>query len=153
VPRSRSCGSAASAGGGRGAPSTSSCARSPIARCGFAQDFNTGIIVQVEKTVPLEDIQDVTIIEGPLLKRYNLATLKFETAGHSAGQAHDMQLTGIIDAHEFKNRILELWDERRDELRHEAAKPAAAQGESQTELMKRMVERLDEIAGLLRERN
>jgi len=32
------------------------------------------------------------------------------------------------------------------------AKPAVAQGESQTELMKRMVERLDEIAGLLRER-
>ena len=106
--------------------------------------------------MPLENIQDVTFIEGPLLKRFHLATLKFETAGHSAGQAHDMQLTGIIDAHEFKNRILELWDEPRDELRHElrheAAKPAAAQGESQTELMKRMVERLDEIAGLLRQK-
>jgi len=56
-------------------------------------------------------------------------------------------MTGIIDAHEFRNSILE----RRDELRHGVAKPAVAQGESQTELMKRMVERLDEIAGLLRE--
>jgi putative membrane protein len=110
--------------------------------------FRKGIIFQVEKTVPLENIQDVTFIEGPLLKKFHLATLKFETAGHSAGQAHDMQLTGIIDAHEFRNRILE----RRDELRHGTAKPAVAQGESQVELMKRMVERLDEIAGLLRER-
>ena len=100
--------------------------------------------------MPLENIQDVTFIEGPLLKKFHLATLKFETAGHSAGQAHDMQLTGIIDAHEFRNRILE----RRDELRHGAAKPgvAAIEGEGQTELMRRMVERLDEIAALLRER-
>ena len=45
--------------------------------------------------MPLENIQDVTFIEGPLLKRYNLATLKFETAGHSAGQAHDMQLVSM----------------------------------------------------------
>ena len=100
--------------------------------------------------MPLENIQDVTFIEGPLLKKFHLATLKFETAGHSAGQAHDMQLTGIIDAHEFRNRILE----RRDELRHGAARPgpAAMQGEGQTELMRRMAERLDEIAALLRER-
>jgi putative membrane protein len=112
--------------------------------------FRKGIIFQVEKTVPLENIQDVTFIEGPLLKKFHLATLKFETAGHSAGQAHDMQLTGIIDAHEFRNRILE----RRDELRHGAARPgpAAMQGEGQTELMRRMAERLDEIAALLRER-
>ena len=74
--------------------------------------FRKGILVQVEKTIPLENIQDVTFIEGPLLKKFHLATLKFETAGHSAGQAHDMQLTGIIDADEFRNRILE----RRDAL-------------------------------------
>lgn len=113
--------------------------------------FRKGIIFQVEKTVPLENIQDVTFIEGPLLKRFHLATLKFETAGHSVGQAHDMQLTGIIDAHEFRNRILE----RRDALRHgvqngaNASQPSAA---GQTELMQAMLARLDEIAALLRER-
>lgn len=45
--------------------------------------------------MPLENIQDVTFIEGPLLKKFHLATLKFETAGHSAGQAHDMQLVSM----------------------------------------------------------
>jgi putative membrane protein len=113
--------------------------------------FRKGILFQVEKTVPLENIQDVTFIEGPLLKRFHLATLKFETAGHSAGQAHDMQLTGIIDAHEFRNRILE----RRDALRHGAqngAHAAQASAASQTELMQAMLSRLDEIAALLRER-
>ncbi len=45
--------------------------------------------------VPLENMQNVTFIEGPLLKRFHLATLKFEAAGHSEGQAHDMQLVGL----------------------------------------------------------
>ena len=69
--------------------------------------YRKGILIQVEKTIPLENIQDVTFIEGPILRQFNLSTLKFETAGHSAGQANSMHLTGIIDAHEFRNKILE----------------------------------------------
>ena len=63
-------------------------------------------LIQVEKTIPLENIQDVTFIEGPILRHFHLSTLKFETAGHSAGQANDMHLTGIIDAHAFRDQIL-----------------------------------------------
>jgi membrane protein YdbS with pleckstrin-like domain len=69
--------------------------------------YRKGIIFQVEKTIPLENIQDVTFIEGPLLKRFNLSILKFETAGQSVGQAHDMKLIGIIDAHHYRSQILE----------------------------------------------
>ncbi|MEO6172944.1 MAG: PH domain-containing protein, partial [Arenimonas sp.] len=47
--------------------------------------FRKGILFQVEKTIPLENIQDVTFIEGPILKRFNLSILKFETSGQSAG--------------------------------------------------------------------
>src|SRR5438045_2361995 len=54
--------------------------------------FRKGIIFQVERTIPLENIQDVTFIEGPLLKRFHLSVLKFETAGQSHGQAHAMSL-------------------------------------------------------------
>ena len=73
--------------------------------------YRKGIFVTVEKTIPLENIQDVTFIEGPLLKRFNLSILKFETAGHSAGQANDMKLIGIIDAHDFRARIMAARDE------------------------------------------
>ncbi|GAA4396249.1 hypothetical protein GCM10023187_04140 [Nibrella viscosa] len=69
--------------------------------------FKKGIIVQTEKTIPLENIQDVTFVEGPLLKYFDLCILKFETAGQSQGQAHDMQLIGIMDAQTFRNRIIE----------------------------------------------
>ena len=115
--------------------------------------FRKGILFQVEKTIPLENIQDVTFIEGPLLRRFHLSTLKFETAGHSAGQAHDMHLTGIIDAHEFRNRIVAA----RETLRAHRPAAAAATGAGAAEAvptvaLERIATRLDEIAELLRER-
>jgi membrane protein YdbS with pleckstrin-like domain len=112
--------------------------------------FRKGIIFQIEKTIPLENIQDVTFMEGPLLRRFNLATLKFETAGQTAGQAHHMTLIGIVDAHEFRDEILR----RRQVLRARShAPPAAAESpEAHTALLRGISSRLDEIAALLRER-
>lgn len=115
-----------------------------------------GILVQVEKTIPLENIQDVTFIEGPILRRFNLSKLKFETAGHSAGQANDMQLTGIIDAHEFRNRILET----RDALKQQSqrAQQIAASSidtdiqSAQLSTLKAIEERLTELVELTRSR-
>ena len=87
-----------------------------------------GIFVTVEKTIPLENIQDVTFIEGPLLKRFNLSILKFETAGHSAGQANDMKLIGIIDAHDFRAQILAA----RDEMKRMASTGVAVGAHTET---------------------
>ncbi|GAB3711259.1 hypothetical protein GCM10027592_48650 [Spirosoma flavus] len=69
--------------------------------------FQKGILVHVEKTIPLENIQDVTFVAGPLLRYFDLCILKFETAGQSPSQAHNMELIGIIDAQNFRNQILE----------------------------------------------
>lgn len=114
--------------------------------------FRKGILFQVEKTIPLENIQDVTFVEGPLLRRFHLSTLKFETAGHSAGQAHDMHLTGIIDAHEFRNRIVAAREQLRAHRPAQAAvSNAASDGVTATEVLERIARRLDEIAALLRE--
>ncbi len=118
--------------------------------------FRKGILVQVEKTIPLENIQDVTFIEGPILRQFHLSTLKFETAGHSAGQANDMHLTGIIDAHEFRNRILEA----RDALKQKSmrvhsdapAAPADTYSAGQLVALHGIERRLDEIISLLKGR-
>ncbi|MVM41383.1 PH domain-containing protein [Spirosoma sp. HMF3257] len=69
--------------------------------------FKKGILIQVEKTIPLENIQDVTFVAGPLLRYFDLCILKFETAGQSPNQAHDMELIGIIDAQAFRTHIIE----------------------------------------------
>lgn len=82
--------------------------------------FRKGILVQVEKTIPLENIQDVTFVEGPILRHFNLSVLKFETAGASNMHQANMELTGIIDAHEFRAKILEARDALRNPARGQA---------------------------------
>lgn len=117
--------------------------------------YRKGILVQVEKTIPLENIQDVTFVEGPILRHFHLSTLKFETAGHSAGQANDMHLTGIIDAHDFRNKILEARDALKQQQLHRAQPaelPGAASSAEQLATLKNMEQRLGEIVELLKEK-
>ncbi len=113
--------------------------------------FRKGILFQVEKTIPLENIQDVTFIEGPLLKHFHLATVKFETAGQSAGQAHDMHLTGIIDAHEFRAEILARRDALKEAQLARTAPNASAQ-DAQTAALLSIQKSLEELVAIARER-
>ena len=111
--------------------------------------YRKGIFVTVEKTIPLENIQDVTFIEGPILKHFHLSILKFETAGHSAGQAHDMKLIGIIDAHDFRARILAA----RDEMKRVASTGVVARGSTdalQLEALRAIDGTLQEILVVLK---
>lgn len=119
--------------------------------------YRKGILVQVEKTIPLENIQDVTFVEGPILRYFHLSTLKFETAGHSAGQANNMQLTGIIDAHQYRNHILAAREALKQQSQR-ALHPAEvlvqnnAQASSQLAALQGIERRMDEIIALLKER-
>jgi putative membrane protein len=69
-------------------------------------EFKKGILFRVEKTIPLENIQDLTFIENPLLKYLDLRILKIETAGQSNPKGSDMKLIGIIDSVSFKEAVL-----------------------------------------------
>lgn len=71
--------------------------------------FEKGILFHVERTIPLDKIQDLTFKEGPLLRYFGLSVLKVETAGGGQGQA-DLTLIGIVDASDFRSRVLEQRD-------------------------------------------
>lgn len=91
----------------------------------------------------------MTFIEGPLMRQFNLSILRIETAGQSPGQAHNMQLVGIIDAHRVRDEILR----RRELLRRQSSGAGAAEGDDrQLQALHAIRERLDEIAALLRDR-
>ena len=109
--------------------------------------FRKGILFRVEKTIPLENIQDVTFIEGPILRLYHLSILRVETAGQSPGQAHSMQLVGIVDAHALRDEILA----RRERLRMQRAMPPS-DGVTPHETLEAIRLRLDEIAAMRRAR-
>ena len=68
--------------------------------------FRKGVIFKVEKTIPLENIQNLTFIENPLLSWLELRILKIETAGQSNPHGSDMKLVGIIGSGDFKDRVL-----------------------------------------------
>ncbi|WP_299536401.1 PH domain-containing protein [Ulvibacterium sp.] len=69
-------------------------------------EFKKGVLFKVEKTIPLENIQDLTFIENPLLKYLDLRILKIETAGNSNPKGSDMKLIGIVDSSSFKKQVL-----------------------------------------------
>lgn len=107
--------------------------------------YRKGILVTTEKTIPLENIQDVTFVEGPILRHFHLSTLKFETAGHSAGQASDMHLRGMIDAQAFRAHIMQA----REALRQP---PHEQGGDAQLAVLRSIEARLGDLVELLRDK-
>ena len=105
--------------------------------------FSKGVLFKVEKTIPLENIQDLTFLENPLLKAFDLRILKIETAGSSNPQGSDMKLIGILNTMDFKERVLR----QREILTSgkETAEPRPAANDGQ------MVEILKEIKDILNE--
>ena len=68
-----------------------------------------GVLVKVEKSVPLEKITDISLVQGPLMRAFGLYRLNFETAGQS-GEGALVSIIGIIDAEQFRERVLEQKD-------------------------------------------
>lgn len=100
--------------------------------------FKKGFIIQIEKTIPLDKIQDLTFREGPLLKKFGLSILKVETAGNSGTGTADLSLIGIIDAHDFRQMVFDQRDKVTDNI---------SSGESGSESM---IEILGEIRDSLK---
>jgi len=94
-----------------------------------------GIFFKVEKTIPLDKIQDMTVKEGPLLRWLGLRSLKIETAGQGTPGASEADLVGIVDPLEFRDAVLR----QRDSLSGAPALPPA------------VVEGADGTTGLLTE--
>jgi putative membrane protein len=66
-----------------------------------------GVLFKVQKTIPLDKITDLAVNEGPVLRYLGLCSLKIETAG--GGQESTMgqaQLAGVVDALEFRDKVL-----------------------------------------------
>jgi putative membrane protein len=67
-----------------------------------------GVLFTVQKTIPLQRIQDLTVRGGPLLRGLGLEMMSVETAGQSQAQGSaDARLVGVIDLRRFRQRVLE----------------------------------------------
>jgi putative membrane protein len=73
-------------------------------------EIKKGVLFRVEKTIPLDKIQDLTLREGPLLRALKLCMVEIETAGQSNPQGSDAKIIGIDDAKGFRNMVLKQRD-------------------------------------------
>ncbi|MEM9158261.1 MAG: PH domain-containing protein [Verrucomicrobiota bacterium] len=69
-----------------------------------------GIFVKTEKTIPLEKITDLGMVQGPLMRHFGIEQLTVETAGQS-GMGALVQVQGIIDARAFRQNVLDQKDQ------------------------------------------
>jgi putative membrane protein len=87
-----------------------------------------GMWVRVEKTIPLEKITDLGLVQGPIMRHFDIHQLTVETAGQSS-QGPLVSLTGIIDVKNFRETVLSQRDSLRDasaKTESSAAEPAGA---------------------------
>ena len=68
-----------------------------------------GIWVQTEKTVPLDRITDLGIVQGPIMRYLDIEALSVETAGQSSASAL-VHLAGIKEGRKFRDRVLQQRD-------------------------------------------
>lgn len=74
--------------------------------------FQHGILFQRESAVPLDKIQDMALLKGPVLSILGLTSLRVETAGGSGqmGGVGGVKLLGLHDAKAFQEKVLRLRD-------------------------------------------
>lgn len=85
-----------------------------------------GFLVRVEKTIPLDKITDLGMVEGPLMRLFGIQALSIETAGSTA-QGALVKLHGIENAEDFRDTVLEQRDRM---LEKENEEPATPTGET-----------------------
>lgn len=64
-----------------------------------------GVLTKIEKTVPLDRITDLGIVQGPIMRYFDIEALSVETAGNSSGMSL-VQLQGIKDGRAFRDLVL-----------------------------------------------
>ncbi len=69
-----------------------------------------GYFIRVEKSIPLDKITDVGLVQGPIMRYLDLETLSVETAGQSA-QGALVKLIGIQNTRDFRDAVLRQRDE------------------------------------------
>lgn len=70
---------------------------------------NKGVLTKTEKTIPLEKITDLGLVQGPVMRAFGIEQLSIETAGQS-GVGALVSLQGIVDAKAFRKKVLDQRD-------------------------------------------
>ncbi len=89
-----------------------------------------GIMVVEEKAIPLEQITDLAVYQGPVMRFMGLKGIKVETAGQTSMGTALVSVIGIEDTDGFRDDVLEQRDRiaERDDPAGAIAAPPSGQG-------------------------
>ncbi len=105
---------------------------------------------RVEKTIPLDKIQDLTLKEGPLLRKLGICTLQVETAGQNSPEgSSDARIIGLRDAKAFRDKVMA----QRDIWAGNEAPSVYSKSEGITELLSEIRDSLKNIEGSVTKRD
>jgi putative membrane protein len=110
-----------------------------------------GIMVRVEKTIPLEKITDMALVQGPVMRHFNIYKLTVETAGQS-GPGALVALIGIVDAKKFREAVLAQRDHVTEKPDAMPAKGQDLQSSPESETLEEVRDSLLRIEALLASR-
>jgi putative membrane protein len=68
-----------------------------------------GVFTKREQTVPLDRITDVGLVQGPIMRLFDIEALTIETAGQTTPGSL-LQLAGIKDGRKFRDAVLKQRD-------------------------------------------
>lgn len=111
--------------------------------------FSKGLIFHIEKTIPLENIQDLSFFGGPILRAFGLTLIRIETAGGGKNHFNVMSILGVNDAENYKLAILA---QREKVVREKFAGPTGAASDEglSTRLLMDIKAELSEIKNVLK---
>ena len=109
-----------------------------------------GIMVRVEKTIPLEKITDMALVQGPLMRHLGIHKLTVETAGQS-GPGALVALVGIVEAKSFRETVLAQRDMVAGQPVHQIPNELSSNVSSESNALKEIRDSLLRIEKILTE--
>ncbi|NKI33566.1 PH domain-containing protein [Wenzhouxiangella sp. XN79A] len=90
-----------------------------------------GVLIRQEKSIPLEKVTDLALIQGPIMRRMDIKGLQVETAGQSSTPGGALvKLIGIIDTDGFRDDALDQRDKVTDRPDAGPAAPEPSAGDT-----------------------
>lgn len=87
-----------------------------------------GVLNRQEKSIPLEKITDLAVIQGPIMRFMGIKGLQVETAGQSGGAGGALvRLIGVVDTDGFRDDALD----QRDKVTDAPAAPSSGGGDDE----------------------
>jgi len=112
-----------------------------------------GVLIRQEKSIPLEKVTDLALVQGPIMRRMGIKGLQVETAGQTSGAAGALvRLIGILDADGFRDDALDQRDKVTDRPATEPVSPPAAEVSGTKELLSEIRDTLSRIDARLAKR-